>query len=126
GGAEMDYVSKIGGHFPISGAPVARNDFDSRAYHEKRDGFAGPAKKANPKTSAASDDSKVLNSGAPEGGLVIKIPCTLEAAETMIIIKTMETVSGNKTRAAKLLGISLRSLQLKLKKITVTDESENI
>jgi len=125
GGSEMDYVSKVGGHFPISGAPVARDGFDSRAYHEKREGFGAPVKKSGAKQPDSSNNSASLKPGA-DGGLVIKIPCTLEDAETMIIIKTMEMVSGNKTRAAKLLGISLRSLQLKLKKITVTDEPENI
>ena len=46
----------------------------------------------------------------------IKMPCTLSEAEKILIEKTLSMTNNNKTRAAKLLGISLRSLQLKLKR----------
>ena len=40
---------------------------------------------------------------------------TLKDAEKEIIIRTLEETSGNRTHAAKILGISRRTLQLKLK-----------
>lgn len=40
---------------------------------------------------------------------------TLKAAEKEIIIRTLEETGGNRTHAAKILGISRRTLQLKLK-----------
>src|ERR1700680_3589029 len=40
---------------------------------------------------------------------------TVEEAEKMLILKTLETTSNNKTRAAEILGISLKTLHNKLK-----------
>jgi len=56
-------------------------------------------------------------SAETDAGITLKLPCTLEEAETIIIKKTLEISANNKTRAAELLGISLRSLQMRLKKI---------
>lgn len=96
---EMDYVSKVGGHFPISGEPVAKDSFDARSYYQKKEG--GP---------------KRSESGI-SGEVTIKLPCALQHAEDTIILKTLEMTGGNKTRAAELLNISLRSLQIRIKKI---------
>ena len=41
---------------------------------------------------------------------------TLEEAERKVILHTLETTGGNKTRAAGILGISAKTLHLKLKK----------
>lgn len=123
GGGEMDYVSKVGGHFPISGAPVQSESFDGRQYYEKQSGRAKNGAKKSGQENAGGEEG---GADAKTGGtaeVVIRIPCTLEDAETAVILKTLETAGGNKTRAAKLLAISLRSLQLKLKKIRVADES---
>src|SRR6202008_40000 len=40
---------------------------------------------------------------------------TVEEAEKMLILKTLETTSNNKTRAEEILGISLKTLHNKLK-----------
>ena len=50
-----------------------------------------------------------------EAGISVKPGVLLKDAEKAIILKTIEEVGGNKTKAAKLLGISLRGLQYKLK-----------
>ena len=39
----------------------------------------------------------------------------MEEAEKMLILKTLEATSNNKTRAAEILGISLKTLHNKLK-----------
>ncbi|HNY10674.1 MAG TPA: sigma-54 dependent transcriptional regulator [Candidatus Wallbacteria bacterium] len=52
-----------------------------------------------------------------DAGITLRLPCTLEEAETIIIKKTLEISRNNKTHAAEMLGISLRSLQMRLKKI---------
>jgi DNA-binding NtrC family response regulator len=39
----------------------------------------------------------------------------VEEAEKMLILKTLEATSNNKTRAAEILGISLKTLHNKLK-----------
>lgn len=46
---------------------------------------------------------------------LIKPGTTLKEMEKALILKTLEEVQGNRTKAAKLLGISLRGLQYKLK-----------
>jgi len=40
---------------------------------------------------------------------------TVEEAEKLLILKTLESTSNNKTRAAEILGISLKTLHNKLK-----------
>jgi DNA-binding NtrC family response regulator len=40
---------------------------------------------------------------------------TVEQAERLLILKTLESTNNNKTRAAEILGISLKTLHNKLK-----------
>ena len=40
---------------------------------------------------------------------------TVEEAERLLILKTLEATSNNKTKAAEILGISLKTLHNKLK-----------
>ncbi len=98
---EMDYVSKVGGHFPISGEPVAKDSFDGRSYYQKKEG--------GPKPEIQKVSSEVA----------IALPCTLQDAENAVILKTLEMTGGNKTRAAQFLNISLRSLQIRIKKMQI-------
>jgi DNA-binding NtrC family response regulator len=44
-------------------------------------------------------------------------PRSLKDAERTLILKTLQSVQGNRTRAAELLGISLRGLYYKLKEL---------
>jgi DNA-binding NtrC family response regulator len=48
--------------------------------------------------------------------LVVPIGTTVEGAERALILKTLQTTGGNKTRAAEILGISLKTLHNKLHK----------
>jgi DNA-binding NtrC family response regulator len=54
--------------------------------------------------------------GAPDHGLVhFSIGTTVEEAEKGLILRTLEHTKNNKTRAAEILGISLKTLHNKLK-----------
>ena len=54
-----------------------------------------------------------------QGDLQIKLGMSLKEAEKTFILKTLEQAGGNKTEAAKLLGISLRGLHYKLKEYNI-------
>ena len=66
-----------------------------------------------------TDLSQVLSAPPPPGALrpEAALPGSLKEAERTLILKTLETVQGNRTRAAELLGISLRGLYYKLKEL---------
>jgi DNA-binding NtrC family response regulator len=49
-----------------------------------------------------------------DSGIIIKPGTALRKAEKMLILKTLDEVDGNKTQAARLLGISLNGLRNKL------------
>ena len=48
-------------------------------------------------------------------GVRLGVGTTVEEAEKLLILKTLESTSNNKTRAAEILGISLKTLHNKLK-----------
>jgi DNA-binding NtrC family response regulator len=48
-------------------------------------------------------------------GIRMDVGTTVEEAEKMLILKTLAATNNNKTRAAEILGISLKTLHNKLK-----------
>ncbi len=48
-------------------------------------------------------------------GIRLGVGTTVEEAEKLLILKTLESTNNNKTRAAEILGISLKTLHIKLK-----------
>jgi DNA-binding NtrC family response regulator len=61
-----------------------------------------------PKAEAAASE--------PADELALRVGTTVEQAERNLILKTLEATGHNKTRAAEILGISLKTLHNKLKK----------
>ncbi len=63
-----------------------------------------------------SDFGRVLAADASElSGLRFPVGTTVDAAERELILQTLTSTNNNKTRAAELLGISLKTLHNKLK-----------
>ncbi len=58
------------------------------------------------------------------GGLRIRIGTTVEEAEKGLILRTLEHTRNNKTRAAEILGISLKTLHNKLKEYGASGREE--
>jgi DNA-binding NtrC family response regulator len=51
----------------------------------------------------------------PGDAIHLKVGATVDEAEQLLILKTLESTGNNKTRAAEKLGISLKTLHNKLK-----------
>ena len=59
--------------------------------------------------------SEILTYREPASNLQVPVGATLEDIEKEMIRRTMASTEGNRTKAAKMLGVSLRTLQRKLK-----------
>src|SRR5271154_1965174 len=57
-------------------------------------------------------------------GVHVEIGSTVDEAERMLILKTLESTRNNKTRAAEILGISLKTLHNKLKEYGSASSSD--
>jgi len=60
---------------------------------------------------------KLPNGQLPANAIVLQPGMSLDAVERLVILSTMEACEGNKTQAAKVLGVDRRTLRAKLKKI---------
>jgi DNA-binding NtrC family response regulator len=56
----------------------------------------------------------------------IGVGTTVGEAEKQLILKTLESTSNNKTRAAEILGISLKTLHNKLKEYSAANHAQDI
>lgn len=57
-------------------------------------------------------------------GIHVEVGATVDEAERQLILKTLESTHNNKTRAAEILGISLKTLHNKLKEYAGSAEGE--
>ena len=56
------------------------------------------------------------------GAIYIHVGCTVDEAERLLIVRTLEATGQNKTRAAEILGVSLKTLHNKLKEYRAGEE----
>jgi two-component system response regulator HydG len=64
---------------------------------------------------------QALSSGEKEfAGLALPSGVSLQEVEKALILKTLEDTGGNRTRAAEILGINRRTLQIKLKEYGIS------
>ena len=61
-----------------------------------------------------------------DSGVHVEIGSTVDEAERRLILKTLESTRNNKTRAAEILGISLKTLHNKLKEYGSATSSETM
>ena len=56
----------------------------------------------------------------------VRVGSTVDEAERMLILRTLEATGGNKTRAAEILGVSLKTLHNKLKEYNrISDDQQD-
>jgi DNA-binding NtrC family response regulator len=67
---------------------------------------------------------QVSNNSSNDSGVHVEIGSTVDEAERMLILKTLESTRNNKTRAAEILGISLKTLHNKLKEYGSASSSD--
>jgi DNA-binding NtrC family response regulator len=54
----------------------------------------------------------------------VRVGTTVDEAERMLILRTLEAAGQNKTRAAEILGVSLKTLHNKLKEYNQAREEQ--
>ncbi len=65
---------------------------------------------------ASFGKASTVAASVPDGqGILVPLGSTVGAAERLLILRTLESTSQNKTRAAEVLGVSLKTLHNKLK-----------
>lgn len=67
-----------------------------------------------PSPASAAHPDSALSGGAPGASRVIRIGQTVADVERHLILDTLGYCGGNRTHAAKILGISIRTLRNKL------------
>ena len=61
---------------------------------------------------------------ADDSVVMVKVGTTVDEAERMLIVRTLEAAGQNKTRAAEILGVSLKTLHNKLKEYSQAKEEQ--
>ncbi len=56
--------------------------------------------------------------------VAVRVGTTVDEAERMLILRTLESTGQNKTRAAEILGVSLKTLHNKLKEYSHSREDQ--
>jgi len=69
--------------------------------------------------------AKIAAPQAPEAGTVqVRVGSTVDEVEQLLIVRTLEATAQNKTRAAEILGVSLKTLHNKLKEYGRAQEEQ--
>jgi transcriptional regulator with PAS, ATPase and Fis domain len=69
--------------------------------------------------------AQILAAPAFDASVVaVRVGSTVDEAERLLILRTLETTGQNKTRAAEILGVSLKTLHNKLKEYSRTREDQ--
>ncbi len=84
-------------------------------------GFLQPRSQLAPVETGTSDHSQALQA-EENGAIKFQVGTTVEEAEKGLILRTLEHTKNNKTRAAEILGISLKTLHNKLKEYGASRE----
>ncbi len=75
-------------------------------------------------STATQDSGKALSANAIQSGVHFAPGMALADVEKMVILETLRHLRFNRTRAARVLGIGIRTLQRKLKQYNL--ESGNL
>jgi DNA-binding NtrC family response regulator len=79
-------------------------------------GHLPPAFGKSPSAAPLADDASVVP---------VRVGTTVDEAERLLILRTLEATGQNKTRAAEILGVSLKTLHNKLKEYSQSRETQS-
>jgi DNA-binding NtrC family response regulator len=103
-------------HLPVNLQPQAQAQPEMRMAAAAGGPDSGPDIAPPITTERTNGDTEVVR---------VPIGTTVEEAEKSLILRTLEHMKNNKTRAAEILGISLKTLHNKLKEYGARDSSVN-
>ena len=83
--------------------------------HRARDHRRARARRSGPSTCPPPPSLRAADPGDGPDAVSFRVGTSLEDAEKALILKTLAANGNNKTRAADVLGISLKTLHNKLK-----------
>jgi DNA-binding NtrC family response regulator len=70
-------------------------------------------------------NSTSASSATADASLIpVRVGSTVDDAERLLILRTLEATGGNKTRAAEILGVSLKTLHNKLKEYNRSSDDQ--
>ena len=70
--------------------------------------------------------TQIPATSAPDAGVVqVPVGTTVDEAERMLILRTLEATGQNKTRAAEILGVSLKTMHNKLKEYRLAGDEQS-
>jgi DNA-binding NtrC family response regulator len=78
-------------------------------------GHLPPGFGSSPATAAHAGDASLIQ---------VRVGSTVDDAERMLILRTLEATGGNKTRAAEILAVSLKTLHNKLKEYNKNSDEQ--
>jgi len=83
-----------------------------------------PPEYREPHEPASAESARGGGERAPERPVEAERPLTMDEIERRAILDALDRTSGNRTQAAEMLGIGLRTLQRKLKEYRLAGQDE--
>ena len=104
-----------------TGERIERADLQLAGTSELRDGVPVVSRTASGMAPAASGDEAAEDDGSNSGSLKDIVRAETSRVERELIVKALDETGGNVTQAARLLKISRKSLQMKMKELGLRD-----
>ena len=111
---------------PADGPSLAGQRARAAQYHRAGGGSLPGWRAARCRRTCRRDSARSRRwKGLPDGNsITVRVGTTVDEAERLLILRTLEATGQNKTRAAEILGVSLKTLHNKLKEYSRTRQEQ--